>query len=262
MENWLPRRRPATQRSDLPSAGAQRLARLEREVSEARHGFREFQLQSLHEHALALFIDSPGFGQGRMPRPGEWILAAGLRRGPVPLQPAARAPWVWSPGDGEPAPRGVESSLGTILEASIVDFVNPGGFGYIKDRRHVAGFDAHRFSQVPAAAQRWQVQTLELVSLLLHDEPAVYVSDRLPRMERRPNVPTRPLDRFERYGLGTLRQGEDLFIAPEGDGVRMIGAVRSTSQCTVCHECRQGDLLGAFTYALKREAGINAADDE
>ena len=69
-----------------------------------------------------------------------------------------------------------------------------------------------------------------------------------------PGVPTRPLDRFERFGLGTLRQGQDLFIATESDGLRMIGAVRSTSQCVVCHDCQRGDLLGAFTYTLKRDA--------
>ena len=106
--------------------------------------------------------------------------------------------------------------------------MNPRGFGYIKDRRHVAGFETHRFSQVPAPAGAWKVRTLELVSLLLHDEPAVYVSDHLPRMEHRSGIPTRPLDRFERFGLGAVRQGEDLFIAAESDGVRMVGAVRST----------------------------------
>ena len=84
--------------------------------------------------------------------------------------------------------------------------MNPRGFGYIKDRRHVAGFETHRFSQVPAPAGAWKVRTLELVSLLLHDEPAVYVSDHLPRMEHRSGIPTRPLDRFERFGLGALRR--------------------------------------------------------
>jgi len=72
------------------------------------------------------------------------------------------------------------------------------GLRFIKDRRHVAGFETHRFSRVPAPANRWKVQTLELVSLLLHDEPEVYVSTHLPRMERRHGQPTRPLDRFER----------------------------------------------------------------
>ena len=77
----------------------------------------------------------------------------------MPLQPAPRTPWVWSPGDGEQTPGGVETPLGGILEASILDFVNPRGFGYIKDRRHVAGFETHRFSQVPAPAERWKVRT-------------------------------------------------------------------------------------------------------
>ncbi len=230
-----------------------RLARLEQDVARGVPGYREFQLRLLHEQAIGLFINSPGFGDFRTPRPTAWSLASGLRREPVPLQLAPRAPGVWSPGDGVSTPGGLEAPLGAILEA-ILDFVNPAGFGFIKDRGHVAGFDTHRFSQVPAPANRWEVQALELVSLLLHDEPAVYVSDHLPRMEHRRGQPTRALDRFERFGLGALRQGEDLFIASESEGVRMIGAVRSTAQCLVCHNCQRGDLLGAFSYALRESA--------
>ncbi len=259
MEGRLRPTRGVSPKVALSSPGAQRLARLEQEVSREVNGYRDFQLQQLHEHAVALFINSPGFGVARMMSPSEGSLASGLRREPVPLQPAPRTPQVWSPGDGEQTPAGVEAPLGAILEASILDFVNPRGFGYTKDRRHVAGFETHRFSQVPAPAERWKVQTLELVSLLRHDEPAVYVSDHLPKMEPHRDVPTRPLDRFERFGLGSLRQGDDLFVAPETDGVRMIGAVRSTGQCMVCHDCRRGDLLGAFTYTLKRD-GEEKAD--
>lgn len=50
-----------------------------------------------------------------------------------------------------------------MLEDSILDFVNPRGFGYFKDRRHVAGFEAHRSRRVPMPANRWKVQILELM---------------------------------------------------------------------------------------------------
>jgi hypothetical protein len=258
MEGRLAALRPTAPKRALPSAGVERLNRLERQISTDINGYRKYKLQQLHEHAVALFINSPGFGVARMGNPNAWSLASGLRREPVPRQPAPRTPREWSPGDGDQTPDGIESPLGAILEASILDFVNPSGFGYIKDRRHVTGFETHRFGQVPAPAKRWTVQTLELVSLLLNVEPAVYVSDHLPKMEPHRDVPIRPLDRFERFGLGNLRHGEDLFIASERESVRMIGAVRSTSQCMVCHDCQRGDLLGAFTYTLKREGGEKA----
>jgi hypothetical protein len=140
-----------------------------------------------------------------------------------------------------------------MLEDSILDFVNPRGFGYFKDRRHVTGFETHRFSQVPASANRWKVQTLELVSLLLHDEPEVYVSSHLPRMDRLQGVPTRPLDRFEEFGLDALRHGEDIFTTKVVEGARMLGAVRSTRQCVDCHGGETGALLGAFSYTLRSD---------
>jgi hypothetical protein len=160
-----------------------------------------------------------------------------------------------------------------MVEDSVIDFASPRGFGYIRDRQHVAGFEPHRFGQVPAPVdgwrvqedlgdrfsrvpapvQRWQVQTLDLVGLLLHEEPVVYVSDHLPQMSEVRDTPTRPLDRFERLGLATLRQGEELFVSRSGESLRMLGAISSTRQCIACHGGKRGDLLGAFTYTLSPE---------
>ena len=113
-----------------------------------------------------------------------------------------------------------------LLDQGTLDFANPETFGYIKDRQHVAGFEPHRFSEVPDGKEGWKVQTLDLVGLLLEPEPRVYVSDKLPSMENVRAVPTRPLDKFESVGLLTLRDGEDLWIAREGNAARMIGAIR------------------------------------
>ena len=232
---------------------ARRLSRLEAEIPEHANGFREYQLTLLHEHAVSLFINSPGFGVLRMIRPSEHGVTANLRREPVPLQPGSRFTSVWSPGELKSVAPRDETSLSQMLDDSIVDFANPRGFGYFKDRQHVAGFESHRFSQVPKPANRWEVRALELVGLLLHDEPEVYVSDHLPQMNKVHDVPTRPLDRFERYGLDALRRGEDLFITQEDEGIRMLGAVRSVKQCVDCHGGNRGDLLGAFTYNLRAD---------
>ena len=66
-------------------------------------------------------------------------------------------------------------------------------------------------------------------------------------------APTRPLDKFESLGLFTVQQGDDLFISRDGEGVRMLGAIRSTKQCVACHGGERGDLLGAFSYTLQRQ---------
>jgi hypothetical protein len=67
------------------------------------------------------------------------------------------------------------------------------------------------------------------------------------------DMPTRPLDRFERLGLASLHQGEELFVSGSGEGLRMLGAISSTRQCIACHGGKRGDLLGAFTWTLKPE---------
>jgi hypothetical protein len=72
-------------------------------------------------------------------------------------------------------------------------------------------------------------------------------------MDQLRDVPTLPLDRFERFALDTLRQGEGIFITQGEEGVRMLGAVRSTNRCVACHGGDRGDLLGAFSYTLRSD---------
>jgi hypothetical protein len=237
--------------SDLLPATAGRLSRLEERIPEHANGFRDYQLRRLHEDAVGLFINSPGFGVARMFNPTKAGLAVGLRRPPVPLQPGSRFPELWPPGQPERLPAAAAEPLSLMLEDSILDFLNSNGFGYFKDRRHVAGFQPHAFSQVPAPAEHWKVEALELVSFLLHDEPEVYVSSHLPRMDRLHDVPSRPLDRFEMLALDAVRRGDDIFTTQGQEGVRMLGAIRSTRQCVACHGGERGDLLGAFSYTLR-----------
>jgi hypothetical protein len=162
---------------------------------------------------------------------------------------------VSSPGEWKDPSPDDEASLGGLLEESVTQFVFPRGFGDFKDRRHVAGFEPHRFSKTPDLPRRWELRSLELVGLLLEDEPRVYLSKQLPMMtEHRRDVRTRPLDRFEGLGLSRLQAGEDLMIARSGDTVRMVGAIRSLKQCVACHGCERGDLLGAFTYTIAAAA--------
>jgi hypothetical protein len=275
METRLLEPKPRASDPPLAAAASRRLDRIEAEIAldDGRSWYREAQLRRLHDDAVGLFINSPGFGVARMILPSERGLTGFLSADPVPLQPGPRLSSTWSPGEHESPPKSDDPFLGWMYEDSIKDFAFTPGFGVVKDRRHVAGFLSHRFRQIPAPtsgwkvqddltqrytdlpapATRWKVRNLDLVGLLLHDEPVVYVTEHLPSMDELRGAPTRPLDKFETLGLATLQQGEDLFVSRDGEGLRMFGGIFSTKQCIACHGGERGDLLGAFSYVLKRD---------
>jgi hypothetical protein len=185
----------------------------------------------------------------RPPVPSESNLAYGCERISIP-QPTPRIRLTGSPGEwGEP-PAYLQKKLDGLHLESTAHFLEPYRFGYIKDRRHVAGFESHRFGQIPDSPKELNLRTLDLVGLLLHDEPRVYVSENLPRMDELRDAPTRPLDQFESVALASLQGGDDQWIISEGENIRMVGAIRNTKQCIACHGGKRGDLLGAFSYTL------------
>ena len=157
---------------------------------------------------------------------------------------------------GPPPPLALPSdSLTDKLHlGALVDFVNADGFGYARDREHVAGFLSHRMSSVPALpTEQWLTRRVELVSLLKHDEPMVYVSKYLPNMDQLREAPVRPLDAFEQRTLAKLRTGDDVIVESGSDRIRMLGSLRAGKQCLECHSVERGALLGAFSYELIRD---------
>jgi hypothetical protein len=222
---------------------------------------RSEQLRRLHEDAVGLFVERFGFGVFRMPPPfpNEGRLNLFDRDVPDILQPGPRIAPPQSPGEWLRMASG-EEPLGRLHELGIQDFASARGFGFFKDRRHVAGFVPHRFTEVPVEdPKKWKVGTLDLVGLLMADEPRVYLSANLPRMGELRSAPTRPLDKFEAAGPATIRSGDDLLVVRDGSAIRMLGAIRSRTQCVDCHGGERGDLLGAFTYTLRPDetAGPN-----
>jgi hypothetical protein len=226
-------------------------------------------LALLHEHFVEEFIDSPGFGVTRrvgrpstyfielpanapilLPAPDIKELSASAEM-PEPVQPPQAGTVTASRPDAK--------SLRDMHAFGVVDFVNAKGFGFVRDRDHVAGFQEHQFRRMPQLtdenqkSSRWQIRRLELVSLLKYDEPAVYVSEHLPRMDELREAPTRPLNAFEKSELSDLRRGQDLRIQPNGDGIWMLGSIRALKACLGCHHGQRGDLLGAFSYKLRPE---------
>jgi len=226
-----------------------RLEKIELELDrEMRYGSRAYQLRSIHEDSVKLFVNSPGFGVGRMPRgPSEQSLLQSMHREPAPVQPAEADPSsLWPQGSLPPFPD--PWMMESLHFNGVKDFVNPQGFGYVKDRQHVVGFESHGFRQVPTSTgAMWEVGRLELASLLKHPEPRVYVTTRLPRMEELSGAKLRDLDGFESASLANLRRGDDLVV----EGSRMMGAIRCAKQCQACHGGNRGDLLGAFSYTLR-----------
>ncbi len=105
-------------------------------------------------------------------------------------------------------------------------------------------------SATPKCAGWWKLASVELVGLVVHEKPVAYVSDLLPRMDVLRQSPIRELDAFETQGLAALQDAGTLFLRLQSRRLRLLGAIRATKQCTTCHECERGDLLGAFSYVL------------
>lgn len=152
-------------------------------------------------------------------------------------------------------------------------FLSPRSFGYVKSRDKVAGFQSHGFSHAPRLVSHiarpwyrkekelWAIHRLELVSLLKHEESAVYLSRSLPRMDALQTVKTRAPGNFERSALQQLRDGEDVVTNASLNRIEMLGSLRATKQCQQCHDVESGTLLGAFSYELLRDPQLSADRD-
>lgn len=217
---------------------------------------RSRSLRILHENTVQLFVDSPGFGVTRMlnnNKPSKYGIEPSPEREIAIQQPGER---ITSSATGDLLSRNSKESIDATIrkthEEGVSGFVVSRDFGYIKSRDQVAGFLPHRFIRLPASPPTWNMQTLDLVGLVVHPEPVVYASDRLPAMDELKSAPKRAPDEFETAGLDALRNGELLFMRESSTAMRLLGAVRAANQCTTCHACDRGELLGAFSYTFKR----------
>lgn len=205
---------------------------------------RRLMLARLHDREVENFVEREGFGVGRVQVPNPY-------RHDVPVR--LQAP-EWPSTDKTTVveePR--TKAFGYKHRAVVAEFLHVPGFGLVRDRTQVYGFEPHGFREpsqhLPFGTMT--VERVELVGLLLHGEPVTYVTDRLPTMEGVRGFPTRPLDDFEAASLKLLRAGEDLTSGAGPDVTRAFGSIRSTKQCVACHGGERGDLLGAFSYVLR-----------
>ncbi|MBM4071199.1 MAG: hypothetical protein FJ271_20025 [Planctomycetes bacterium] len=249
-----PRKLPG---KESATAEKSELAALESTLGENRHyGSRTWALESLHERTLDMFLMQPGFGVARMSDMSIRALEPAATE-PTPAQPGTPPSEFLSAADLTliPTPTQGDDPVGPLSSMhrdGVIDFVGLPNFGFFKDRQHVSGFLAHRFTRTPSAGKQWKLRTLDLIGLVVHDEPVAYVSENLPRMDELRKAPKRTLDAFELKGLEALRNGQDLFVREAAAGQRVLGAIRCARQCVDCHDAERGRLLGAFSYTFTR----------
>jgi hypothetical protein len=272
----------------LTDDSRKRLNDLEQHYGAKMHGtVRSESLRLLHSNQVEKFMTAEGFGMSRMvslkpspehleyPQPEPTLVLARSADDLVEQPVAAvtlpdkgvleEAGGAWTPS---------RRILDDFRLQNVVGFATPWSLGYVKDRDHVAGFVPHGFGYVPEVyhpdnqrvpanpasgraeretrPERWTLGRLELVSLLKHGEPSVYVSEDLPRMKDLDKTSTRPLGEFEQAALESLAGGEDVVAVAGVNDIYMLGAVRAVTQCVACHDARRGELLGAFSYRLRR----------
>jgi len=235
------------------------------------------RLSGLHNMALKIFSDAPGFGVSRvrrMPIRRSVIDLPELPLLPLPMDHqeavTTRSTYLdtnWLKG----LPSGTKGDdVRTLHVFSVSDFMNSEGFVWVPTRRKerhrsertpdlrsVVGFQSHGFREppqpVPGKPGSWEVVRLDLVSLWLNDPPAVYDSDNLPRMGELSSAPTRALDEFETAALNHVATENALLETRFSTGsIRILGAIRASNACLECHDVRRDHLLGAFSYELRQ----------
>jgi hypothetical protein len=231
-------------------------------------------LQSVHTDDEITEGEVPLFGRLRMP----WV----IQSLPVkqPELPSAESSYIHIDGFAAKSKPPTEVQAGSLPPRQFLDvtsaesrgetfldlhnqgtrqFLSPSRFGYVPSRKESAGFQSHAVTQmidtgVKNQDDEWQIVRLDLVSLLKFEESRVYVLDHLPDMKNLDGVETRPLDEFETAALPQLVSQKDVVIDEMADEIRMLGSLRAAKQCLDCHDVDRGELLGAFTYHLRRVA--------
>jgi hypothetical protein len=206
---------------------------------------RAWALRELHENTYSHFASAAGFGFSRMPSIQHLVIR---------WEP--RSPLVMPYAVGmTSANNGAE--LRDVHVAALDRFIASDRQGYVRSVDQVAGFESHGLEAMAEPgrccsepAPKWQVSRLELVSLLRHEEPRVYVAETIQAMDQLADVPHRPLTDFEKTAMPQLTTQKDVVFRDHPNHVLMLGAVRAGKTCLECHEGKRGKLLGAFSYEI------------
>lgn len=189
----------------------------------------------LHSEAYNRFIFQKGMGMSRM----------------VPMLNVVKREWKMPTWTSEELAKGQSEIAGakdlSLIHRSTLSFFANSNVGSDKERNDAARADANTKKE-----HLWEIKSLDLVGLVMHETPTVYISEKLPQMKDLAHRPTREMDVFEMEGLEELMTGKDLYIRAKDGTIRVLGPVRAGKACLKCHtDAKDGDMLGAFSYTLR-----------
>ncbi len=199
----------------------------------------ELAMARLHNEAVQRFLAADGNGRGRLV-----IL-------PKKVEKEWQFPW-WSPGElpASESPSPDKKDLEKIHQESVGDFLSKEAM--VGKEAVVGELKAWvKDLKLQMKQKDWEIRALDLVGLVTREHPVVYESEKLPNMKELEDVPTRAPDFFESAGLDELQRGENFYVRSKDGVIRMLGAIRATSECRACHRAAEGTLLGAFSYTLR-----------
>lgn len=265
---------------------AESLDQIEGQIRSDAQRERTIALAQLHDRSASDFVEAQGFGVARfVPLPRRVSIAVQPREKPDPKWSEADRgeamkltddeSWFMIEGDEERTPTNPgKRALSTFHAATAYEFARPDDWGLVVSKKEVAGFRGHQLADTPQReertrtvagqkkpTERWVVRKLDLIGLLMHDEPVAYVTEGLPSMKAAKDAQTRELETFEKDALKTLAGGEATVVTESTTNhIRMVGAIRMAEACLKCHEGKRGDLLGAFSYDLVRDPAFVAKE--
>jgi hypothetical protein len=223
---------------------------------------REFHFSRLHKSQIDQFVNHPGFGVVRMLHPVREKDFYLPHREPIP-QPVrlATSQDRFAFEHPIPTPKVVEK---LTHRKTVAEFAFPFGWGWERSPNEHLGFQSHQLGKRSRFESEmfgiwslelddgWRIASLELIGLLAHPKQTVYMTANLPRMDEAKTAPTRDPDEFESAGLKAIAKGQELYFGKSRTEplLRMVGGIRAAKSCTGCHGCREGELLGAFSYTL------------
>lgn len=195
--------------------------------------------QHLHAEAYQRFISQPGMGMSRMVPtlrvlPREWKMPQ----------------WTSEELAKEPPPLPGAKDLSFIHALSLKNF---GASNTRTEAERRADQEKEMQASHLKKELNWEIKSLDLVGLVMHETPVVYVSDKIPDMKDLKKKPTREMDVFESEGLEELASGKGLYIRSKEGTIRVLGPIHAGKTCLKCHgDAKEGDLLGAFSYTLRQ----------
>ena len=203
-------------------------------------------LTHYHTAAVEAFQETPGFGLGRMQITERKIEDVYV---------------FWSPGELEQDAPPLKIPELVKVHSDRTDLL----FGKNTPAAVPAALTS---TNADGARERWRLQSIDLLALIEHDRPVVYVTEKLVASrghgaaKKTGAVPdkanyARELDFLEHAALEKLTAGDDLYVRSKENTLRMVGALRANKQCLDCHAGKEGDLFGAFSYTLRKADGKN-----